>query len=82
MLAVGGEYENALGLAKDRYVRIVRDKDYLTASLNCLQRSNDSVVNESVVEIVFRLINQQGSFTLSQQDRQDRRASLPRREVR
>ena len=82
MLTVGGEYENALGFPKDRYVRIVCDKDYLARALNCLQRPDDRFIHKGVVEIIFRLIDQQRALALGQQDRQDRGASLSGRQVR
>ena len=43
-------------------------KDDLSAAFDCLQRSNHGVKNESIVEVVFRLINEQGSFALQSGD--------------
>ena len=63
---VGREHEHALCLAKNRNVWIVRDEDHLTAAPYRSESLDDRVVHEGVIKIVFRLIDQEGAFALSE----------------
>src|SRR5689334_22702519 len=81
VLPVGSEYKHPFGIAENRYVRIVSDKDHLPCPFNRLKRADDCLVDECVIEVVFGLINKQRAFALRKEDRQNRGTALSRGQV-
>ncbi|KRC64055.1 hypothetical protein ASE12_04335 [Aeromicrobium sp. Root236] len=68
--------DDPIGVAKYRDVGIVRRKDVLIIGVSPLQSFNQSRSNECIVEVIFRLVEDQRIAVLPQQDRQDCGASL------
>ena len=66
-----------LSIHKDRNVRVVRRNDELTLFFRRAQSLDDVVVDEPVVEIVFRLVEYQRSIALQQREQENRSALLP-----
>lgn len=58
----------------------MRDQNQLSRRLDSPQSLNDGVVDESIVEVVFGLIDQQRVLALQKQDRQNRRTLLAGRQ--
>ena len=82
VLPVGGEDEDALRLSQNRDVRVMGHKDDLASAFDRLECSHDGLEDEGVIEVVFRLIDQERALTLGQQDGEDGGASLAGREMR
>jgi hypothetical protein len=57
--AIRREDEHSFRLAEDGNVRVVGHEDELPAALSFAQALYDGVVDERVVEIIFRLVDQQ-----------------------
>jgi hypothetical protein len=65
MLAIGCEHKYALGFAQHGNVGIVSDENHLATPFDSAKGSHDRVVDERVVKVIFRLVNQQGALALS-----------------
>ena len=68
---------NLFRIAENGDVRVVRNKNQLAAFLNLLNTFHDNIVDELVVEIVFWLVDQERTFAVQEQNRQDCVAFLP-----
>ena len=70
------EDENPLGFAEHGDVGVVRHEDELPPPFYLAETLDDRIVDEGIVEIVLRLIDQQRSFALEPQDRKNDGAAL------
>ena len=68
--------------ASTRDVGVVRNEDHLALFLEALYRIDHGFIDEMVVEVVFRLVDDQRILGSRQQQREESRALLPAREFR
>ncbi len=82
IVPIGLEDKHPLGLSQHRDIRIVGDEDDLSGAAHGPERLYDCLVDECVVKVVLRLVDEERALALHEQDRQDRRAALPGGQVR
>ena len=66
-----------LGISEHGNVRVVRDENQLAMFFDAFDVLDDKAVNELVIEVVLRLVNQKGTLAFQQENRQDGIAFLP-----
>jgi len=67
MITVANQSDNQLGVTEDGHVCVVRADDDLSLSFQFAQTQHNSVVDETIVQIILWLINDQWAGRRSEQ---------------
>lgn len=70
------ESNDQLSVPKYRNVRVMGARDDLTFTFQPSKISNDALINEAVVEVIFRLIDHKRSARRSKQEQEQGRGTL------
>jgi hypothetical protein len=71
-----GEDDDLFGVAEDRNVGFVRRDEELALLLGVAQATDDTFVDEAVIQVVLGLVEDQWAVALQQREQEDRRAAL------